>query len=304
MHVATVVVTFNRLELLKECLHALSAQSSPPDSIYVIDNASTDGTGDWLRDSLSVLFPGVVAVTLEKNTGGAGGFCRGLSVALDHGADWVWMMDDDARPHTSALEELMCVCEDPGNVYGSIAVQGEDTAWATTLVDQGNRVVSKVASVPPRARVDFLPFLGFMIHRTLVARIGLPDASFFILSDDTEYSLRARKSGAHIIVAGRSRIEHPKTERQTVNLPFREMTYLRLPPWKRYYHTRNKILIARRYYGVKLFTQTLPGLLARLLLAMLKEQNRPAQAWAFFAGTMDGLLGRAGYRHEKWRIRR
>lgn len=303
MHVATVVVTFNRLELLQQCLGALCAQTRPPDSIYVVDNASTDGTTGWLRDGLPTIFPGVAVVFLGENTGGAGGFSRGLDEAVRCGADWVWMMDDDALPHPTSLEELLLVCDEPGNVYGSLAVCGDVPAWTTTLVGHGGCAVGKVADVPARAGVDFLPFLGFMIHRTLVDRIGLPDAGFFILSDDTEYCLRARSGGAAIVLAGHSHIEHPQTERRYVRLPFRRITYLSLPPWKRYYHTRNKILIARRYFGIRLLTQTIPGLLARFVLAMVHEPDRPAQALAFFAGAVDGLAGRTGRRHEKWHIR-
>jgi rhamnopyranosyl-N-acetylglucosaminyl-diphospho-decaprenol beta-1,3/1,4-galactofuranosyltransferase len=302
VHVATVVVTFNRRALLEACLRALASQSRPADCVYVVDNASTDGTATWLQEWLPLHLPGTELILMPDNQGGAGGFARGLGEAVNAGADWVWMMDDDARPHVSALEELLRVSDNPANVYGSLAISGEDTSWETPLADESGRVISRVSDVPARAPVQFLPFLGFMIHRTLVEKIGLPDASFFILSDDTEYCLRARTSGAQIIIAGNSLIDHPKSERYVVHLPFRRLTYLSLPPWKRYYHTRNKLLISRRYFGVRLLTQTIPGLLFRLLAAVIHEPDKPKQVWAFCAGMLDGLLGRAGRRHQRWGI--
>lgn len=302
MQLATVVVTFNRRALLEICLLAIARQSRRPDSVFIVDNASSDGTAAWLGDWLPIHMPYGSAVLMSDNEGGAGGFARGLSDAINAGADWVWMMDDDACPHPSALEELLLVANEPNDVFGSLAINGEDTSWDTTLEDENGRVVSRAQDVPVRARVLALPFLGFMVHRSLVARIGLPDDSFFILSDDTEYCLRARAAGANIVIAGKSLIDHPKAERYVARLPFRRLTYLRLPPWKRYYHTRNKLIIARRYYGIKLLTQTIPGLLFRLLAAVFYEPQKLRQIQAFIAGMVDGLLGRAGRRHEKWGI--
>ncbi|MBK6511087.1 MAG: glycosyltransferase [Haliea sp.] len=131
--IATVVVTFNRRALLETCLLAIASQSRPPDRVFVIDNASTDGTGSWLGEWLPVHMPHASVVLMAENEGGAGGFARGLSDAINGGADWVWMMDDDARPHPSALEELLLVANDPKNVYGSLALNGDDTSWEITL---------------------------------------------------------------------------------------------------------------------------------------------------------------------------
>jgi GT2 family glycosyltransferase len=143
-----------------------------------------------------------------------------------------------------------------------------------------------------------------MIHRELVETIGLPDAGYFIAADDIEYCIRAERSGAQLIVAGRSQIEHPKSEIYEVRLPGRRLICLRLPPWKRYYDTRNRLLIARKYYGIRLLTQTIPGSFVRLLATMLNEPCKGAQLWAFFAGMVDGLLGIKGRRHTKWGIDR
>lgn len=299
---ATVVVTFNRRALLEACLVAIASQSRPSDRVFIVDNASTDGTGAWLKEWLPIHMPYASVVPMPENEGGAGGFARGLKEAINAGADWVWMMDDDARPHASALEELLQVADEPDNVFGSLAISGEDTSWETTLEDQNDLVVNRVKDVPARARVHALPFLGFMLHRSLVSKIGLPDASFFILSDDTEYCLRARAAGAQIIIAGKSLIDHPKAERYVAHLPCWRLTYLRLPPWKRYYHTRNKLIIARRYYGFRLLTQTIPGLFVRLIAAVFYEPQKWKQIRAFSAGMVDGLLGRVGRRHEKWGI--
>lgn len=293
--VSAVVVTYNRLELLKRCLAALKSQTGKLESLLVVDNASTDGTDAFFAADCE---RSIRYLRLNENVGGAGGFASGLLAAIDSGADWIWMMDDDAEPNPTALQELMDVATDPGSIYGSVAVNGVSTSWAVTLLGPPIEVVHDAAQVPDCAVVQSLPFLGFLIHRDLVRRIGLPDAGYFIAADDIEYCLRARRSGAHLYIAGRSRIEHPKTATRVLRVLGRDIVYLSLAPWKRYYDTRNRILNARKYAPVKLFTNVLPGTMARLIYALFLEPNKLKQLRAFCAGTIDGLLSRKGKRHE------
>lgn len=301
--VTVVVVTYNRLALLKRCVAALLGQSLAPANILIVDNASADGTREWL-DVLTEGHPNRVSViSLKENTGGAGGFSNGLHRAIESGADWTWMMDDDAEPHPEALAELMQIATTSQNIYGSLATSVNETSWGMTLLSDSPRTTYAVADIPTQARVQMLPFLGFLIHRDLVVKIGLPDPGFFIAADDAEYCVRAQEAGAQIIVAGRSRIEHPKSRPYEVKLPGCTVTVLELPPWKRYYDTRNRLLIARKYYGAKLLTHTIPGSLVRLIATLIKEPRKFEQLRAFIGGIIDGLLGRKGRRHEKWGIK-
>lgn len=303
MTLATIVVTYNRRELLQTCLLGIAKQARVPDITIIVDNASADGTSEWLLNWLPGHLPKSKLITLKKNRGGAGGFAIGMQRALDVGAEWIWMMDDDAEPHPTALNELMLVATDPQNIYGSLATNGEATSWTTTLTGPPSRAVNKVSEMPETAEVQSLPFLGFMIHRDLVQMIGLPDADYFIAADDVEYCVRASRAGAKIIISGKSHIEHPKAQRYTVRILGNDVTYLCLPPWKRYYDTRNRLLIARKYYGLRLLTQTVPGSFVRLFAALRYEPRRLGQLWAFSAGMFDGLLGIKGGRHAKWGIR-
>lgn len=301
--VTAVVVTYNRLALLERCLSALLKQKRTLGEILIVDNASTDGTADALASKGWLQRPGVTLLRLDENTGGAGGFAAGLQHAIASETDWVWMMDDDAEPHSEALEELMQVADDPAHVYGSLATNGADTSWLTTLLDPPLGEIELATQIPARAKVQSLPFLGFLVHRSLVERIGLPDAGYFIAADDVEYCLRAKAAGADIVIAGKSRIEHPKSRPYKIRVCGRTLTCLALPPWKRYYDTRNRLLIARKYHGIRLLTQTIPGSFVRLFAALMKEPRKLAQAWAFFAGFSDGILGIKGKRHKKWGIK-
>ncbi len=94
--VAAVVVTFNRLEKLKTVIASIEAQTLPVATLFVIDNASTDGTAEYLAQ-LSTTVP-LEVVTMETNSGGAGGFAEGMLRGYASGADHVWIMDDDCYP--------------------------------------------------------------------------------------------------------------------------------------------------------------------------------------------------------------
>ena len=100
--VAAVVVTYNRVQMLRQCLAALRAQSAPCD-VLVVDNASTDDTAavvQQLRQSDSTVY----YRSTGANLGGAGGFNFGMRWAVEAGYRFVWVMDDDCFPKPDALE--------------------------------------------------------------------------------------------------------------------------------------------------------------------------------------------------------
>lgn len=300
--IAACVVTYNRKELLIQCLTALDKQTHSIDKIFVIDNASTDGTKDALNSSGWLTRSDFQLISLPDNTGGAGGFQTGVETATSQNFDWTWVMDDDAIPHSEALSRLLEVIDSSSDIYGSLAVNGRRVSWPTKLLDMGIDT-ELVSDIPVAARVSFLPFLGMLIPKAIVKEIGLPDAGFFIAADDVEYCMRAQRAGHAVIVAGNSWIEHPRADRYKIRLLWVSINCLRLAPWKRYYDTRNKLIIAHKYYGAALWYKTIPGSFARLLGTLIREPQRMAQLHAFFTGMYDGLLGRKGRRHEIWGIR-
>jgi GT2 family glycosyltransferase len=306
-HVTVLVVTFNRRILLMRCLAAIAGQTRPPERILIVDNASTDGTRDFLQSEGWLQRQNVELLALDDNTGGAGGFSAGLKHAVENGADWVWMMDDDAEPQPDALEKLTDRSLTPENLYGSVAVFCDRLSWP--MMPHNGKSKDSIAYVhafeklPYELDVQFIPFLGILVNTALVKRIGLPDAGFFLAADDVDYCMRAREAGAKILLVGASRITHPASERYRLQLPGRPFYLLKLAPWKRYYDVRNRIFVARRHYGAALWYKTIPSSFLRLMVTLWHEDKRYQQIKAFCAGMIDGLWERKGKRHEKWGIR-
>ena len=103
-NVTAIVVTYNRLPLLKQCLAALRAQTVQGFTVLLVDNASTDGTADYIK---TLAMPGLVCRNPGENLGGAGGFAYGIRAAVELGCEAVWIMDDDTLPEPDALAALL-----------------------------------------------------------------------------------------------------------------------------------------------------------------------------------------------------
>ncbi len=300
LRVAAVVVTYNRSALLQQAIAALLAQTCQLARIVIVDNASTDDTTAVMHALGWTNHPLITCLSNAENLGGAGGFCTGIAHCLKEDLDWIWLTDDDAIAEPAALAALLAVAPDPSNVYGSAAVcTGNDgrseLCWPVTInAPTGEQVSRDPAALPALTPTASLPFLGFLIAPTLVQRIGLPDAAFFISGDDIEYVLRARRYGAASYLVRDSRLHHPRPSDYHFSVAGRRVFCLRLAPWRRYFYVRNKVVIARRHLGLALYTATLPGLLLRLLATLLHEPDRRRQLRAYLTGLWDGWLGHLG----------
>jgi GT2 family glycosyltransferase len=206
--IATVVVTYNRLGLLKECVEALRNQTLKPDAIIIVNNGSNDGTKLWLETQKDLL------VFQQDNLGGAGGFHRGMKEAQANGYDWIWIMDDDAFPEATCLEQMVgnAIQNDIKVIAPLVVENGQYSAFHRGWINQENfkfpRIQESVSyeylmnTDSDLIKVDFISFVGLMLHKSVIAKIGLPEAAYYIFNDDVEYSLRIKKAGIsmHLLV--------------------------------------------------------------------------------------------------------
>lgn len=251
MRVQAVVVTFNRLAMLQRLIPRLQAEPGL-ERILVIDNASSDGTGEWLAAQ------GVEHRTLPTNTGGAGGFHTGLGWAIDEGADLVWLMDDDGLPAADCLPLLLERVDRDGLEFCGPAVLAEQDPTRLCFpirLPGGTKVVHEMSAVEGAARdglIDgvVIPFNGVLVNRDLVERIGLPREEFFIWGDDVEYLWRAERAGARIATVVDAHFLHPATDDLGTPMMFGKTTYNHTASdLKHYCMARNNTLNLRAYRG-------------------------------------------------------
>ena len=179
--VLAVVVTYNRLELLKQCVAALEAQTAGCD-ILIIDNASTDGTERYGEEKQG---PGLVYERLKENTGGAGGFQYGVRWGTEQGYNYLWLMDDDTLPEKEALEKLLEAGVALENRYGWLSSM---TLWTDGNLCGMNRQkktpfrdVKDVDYRQERIPCQIASFVSLLVRREMVIKYGYPIKEFFPL---------------------------------------------------------------------------------------------------------------------------
>ncbi|TBH20985.1 glycosyltransferase family 2 protein [Thermus thermamylovorans] len=196
--VCAVIVTHNRKALLRECLQAVLSQTRPPEHVLVVDNASTDGTPEMLREE----FPQVEVLRLPENQGGAGGFHEGMRRAYEAGYDWLWLMDDDTLPRARALEALLQASRLPLRPKPQLLASRQllpngrphPTAGFVNPTDL-RRPLLWLRLQPAYRPIRWALFTSVLLHREVVAAYGLPHKAFFIWEDDLEYTARALRRG-------------------------------------------------------------------------------------------------------------
>lgn len=184
MKINCVVVTYNRLSLLKENLNALKGQTVPINKIFVINNNSTDGTKEWL-DSISY-DQQLKIYHLPKNIGGAGGFYEGIKHGTLAGCDYIWIMDDDTIPTPNALYELTKGC----SLTDNIGFVCSKVTWIDHNIHQMNipEIVTDKKGEPMiyqnQQTTGILchscSFVSVMFSSKAIFKSGLPIKEFFI----------------------------------------------------------------------------------------------------------------------------
>lgn len=209
--ICAVVVTYNRLAMLKDCIEALKRQTVPCD-ILVIDNAGTDGTKEFLEASAELSH-----LRLKENTGGAGGFNAGMRKAVKRGYRYVWIMDDDTLPYPDALEKLLEADRILDGRYGWLC---SVPLWKDGKECRMNRPKLLKAFYLDihlmrygLVRGEQATFVSLFLRTETVREHGLPIREFFIWGDDIEYTRRlAVRKKLPCYVAGQSRITHAMKE--------------------------------------------------------------------------------------------
>lgn len=193
--VAAVVVTFNRKNLILKAIEGISNQTFPVDHIFIIDNFSTDGTIDVLKNKFSDNKK-VTYTQLDKNTGSAGGFNDGIKMAYEGGAEWVWILDDDVSPDFNCLENLLRYKNISKCIHPSkVDINNKEFLWEY-IFDSATGKATSLNNLSFKNGKDFTfinigCFEGMLIHRDIISKIGYPDKRFFIAGDDTIYGFLA-----------------------------------------------------------------------------------------------------------------
>jgi GT2 family glycosyltransferase len=213
-----VVLAWNHIEDTRECLKSFAQSAAVDFRLVVIDNGSNDGTSEIIRRE----FPEVDIIRAETNLGVAGGYNLGIDYALNQGAQYILIANNDIAVDTMMASHLIefLRCSNPAvgiampkiyHYYGNRSkiwtVGAYWRRFPPTVKMMGLNKLDQGEYTSPQS-IEFAPSCCYMIRRAVAEKIGGFDSHYFFYFDDWDYSARARQAGFAIWLVPAAQMWH------------------------------------------------------------------------------------------------
>lgn len=295
---AIVVLNYNGLEDTLQCLASLRPLRDEGHDVILVDNGSAIDPGDEAARTM----PGVIYLPTGENLGYAGGNNRGIRLALDRGAERVLVLNNDTTVDPSIVSALSaCFERDPslGIVGPLINFMDEPDVVMTDGVEFNTgtgTVFFRRIVVPPDGDaispvpVDIVNGCCMMVRADVFRQVGFFDEQFFIVHEESDLCLKARRAGFGCAVLGRTLVWHKGSsafERSGRQL-------------QRYFDARNLFYLLKRHTGRVGQSRGLTVSVVHYFKYCFyrydveRESGKPVAAGAVIEGVHDAFLGRVG----------
>ena len=285
MRVVAVVLSWNGREDTLAALESLRGIET-----VVVDNGSTDRSADAVAER----FPEVELVRAGVNLGFAAGNNVGIRRALDRGADWVLLLNNDATVEPGLVDALAAAAEarpDAGVLACKVLFADSDRLWyAGAGFDallgrsrhEGFGEPDALGELEDTVRATGA---GMAVSREAIEAAGLFDEELFLYAEDLDWCLRIREAGFAVVYVPAARVRHRVSAAAGGAGS----------PTTSYYETRNMLAVVERYRPLP---RGLTGARRALVVGprVLLAARRPASAWAAVRGWRDHRRGRMGRR--------
>lgn len=243
--VSVIILNWNNAPDTLECIDSVVSLDYPNFTIVVVDNGSTDGSVSVVK----ARFPEITVLENNDNLGYAEGNNIGIRYALEHGADYALVLNNDTVVDSKMLMELVavarsvplagmvgpkvCCLEQPNTIMAA----GSKIDWKRGIIshlDMGQREseLSREEATPRKA--DFLIGCCYLASRQMIERVGILDARFYLNFEDIDWCIRVARAGFRVLYAPKAKIWHRVSA--TLGLG---------SPANTYYMTRNALLFFR-----------------------------------------------------------
>jgi len=224
--ICLVIVTYNRRDTVLKNLECVYNQEIRPNHIVVVDNFSQDDTIEVLKNR----YPEVELIQLDDNLGFAAGLAAGMKANVNKDFDYFWLMDDDSFPQPDFLKKQLDNLEEANlGILGSYGFI--HNYFNQTKIDKGQI-----------QEVDFVLVDCALIKTEVIRKIGVPNASIFMMCEDLEYCKRIKKAGYKVLCL-------PNQSISRLHLGSATNTYAL--KWRAYYHSRNHLYILIHFFSIK-----------------------------------------------------
>lgn len=289
--VSIVLVNWNGWSDTAACLDSCTTLSYPRFRIVVVDNGSSDGSEAILRQR----YPALELLQTGANLGFAGGNNAGIRYALEQGAEYVWLLNNDTVVDPEALSALVSAAEaDPKiGMVGSKIHCGDtpqllwyagaylDPARPYLASHRGYREEDR-GQFEETAETGYITGCSLLARREMIEVVGLLDDGFFLYFEDTDWNARAKQAGWKVVYTSRSVVFH----KVSASIGGSES------PRMRYYLARNLLYFIRKNYP-SAFVRGFCFDLFENVMVMIKKGRPEAAKWALL-GITDYLRGRRG----------
>jgi GT2 family glycosyltransferase len=241
--VISVILNTNRREDTLQCLESLLQNTYSNHKAIVLDNHSTDGSVEAIQNA----YPDVQIVHLEKNLGYAGNNNVGIKIALEQGAEWVFVLNEDIILEAGCLEKLVEVgeCDSQIGILGPLVYHHSEPSviqsaggllgkyWQSIHIGKDEPDHGQFVSPHP---VEWISGCAILVRTKAIEQAGMLDENFFIYWEETEWCIRISRTGWKIINVPKAHIWHKGVQRNYAPKP--SFTY---------YGTRNHLLTLAKH---------------------------------------------------------
>jgi glycosyltransferase involved in cell wall biosynthesis len=292
MRVLAHIHAFNEADVIERAVAGLERQTRRPDALVIVDDGSTDGTFDRTFPEWTTI------IRNPRNLGISISIGKSMTYALEHGFDWIWILDADAVADPEALATLL-------DEYASWpSSRQEEAAFIAGLpLDQPQNYPRHGCLFTPHGRVvvnpapdqrcylcDISIWSGCLFRLAAVRRIGLPNPDYFLDRGELEYCYRSMKGGykgfMHQDAVLRQNIRGEPLPRRVQNGPI-TLNFFNAAPLRCYYLCRNTL-----YFTIYDLTDG-PLAKSRELFRVLSTPGRSAPsgiAWQIALFTLNFAL--------------
>lgn len=286
--VVTLILNWNGVEDTLDCIRSVLDSSYKNNILVVIDNASTESTDDILLHH-----PSVLLLKNKRNYGYSGGNNIGFRKALELGADYIWVLNNDTKVDKECLSLLVERLDTDGNVgavSNLILYMDQETCWYAGGVlnnglsghhGQGKRVCD--IQCPPE--IDFLSGCSFLARSSVIKELGGFDEDYFCYSEDVDLSVRIKKRGHKLAYQHDAKVYHK------VSASSGHLSSIKI-----YYKYRNNLLFLKkhRFPFSSRFRWYVSSL--RYVLSLTIKHKQPALSVVLLCALWDGTIGKVGER--------
>jgi len=287
--VVLIVLNWNNWRVTAECLDSLQRVTYPNTRVLLVDNGSTDDSERILREK----FPAIEILQTGANLGYAGGNNAGMRRALELGADYLCLLNNDVVVEPGFLEPLVAAMEaDPrlgiaGGLQcsyddrGTIQNSGAYFSFLTGRVHNADAGETDRGQCDREKEVDFISGAALLARAAMAQCIGLLDDAFFMVGEDADWCFRARRAGWSVRFIPGSKIFHKERATRGAQGAMN---------W--YYVPRNHVWLVRRYGSaaqVAVFVFLCLGFFGPKLLAGRIVKNEVQNLRPLWRGLRDGF---------------